>query len=154
MKTALFITAICLQLSALAGNQYPASAIPAALLKDAHVVKRLEEVRFEIINLHETVLKRKYALTILDESGQDYANFYVHYDKLVKVENIEGTLYDALGSPIRKVKGKEIKDVSAVQDISLFDDNRLKVHDFDYHTFPYTVEYEVVLISNQTYSFP
>lgn len=154
MRTILLFIAVLLTLIAFGGNQYPVSTIPAGLLKNAHAVKRLEEIRFEIISLRETVLKRKYVLTILNESGQPYADLAVGYDKLIKISSIEGTLYDAAGTPIRKVKGRDIKDVSAVQDISLFDDNRLKVHDFDYHTYPYSVEYEVELNFNHTYYFP
>jgi hypothetical protein len=152
---AFFIFLLCFySVTAVAGNQYPVAAIPASLLKDAHVVKRMEEIRFEIVSLRETVHKRKYALTILDQNGQGAAGLVVGYDKLIKVSSIEGTLYDATGVAIRKVKGKDIKDMSAVQDISLFDDNRMKVHDFDYHNYPYTVEYEVELQFNHTYYFP
>src|SRR5215216_709714 len=78
--------------------KYPASAIPAALLKDANVVKRMEDVRFEIRNLNDAVYTRKFALTILNEAGQRYAGFEVGYDKLHKVSNIEGALYDAAGN--------------------------------------------------------
>jgi transglutaminase-like putative cysteine protease len=152
MKKTAFAFALLATLSSYAGK-YPSTEIPAALLKNAHAVKRMEEIRFEIKSLNETIHTRRFALTILDEQGQDYADLVVGYDKLRKVSSIEGTLYDAAGNQLKKVKGKEIKDVSAVQD-NLFDDSRLKVHAFDYHTYPYTVEYEVEIIYNQTYLFP
>ena len=134
--------------------KYAASAIPAALLKDADVVKRMEDIRFEVRNLHDAVYTRKFALTILNEAGQRYAGFVVGYDKLHKVSNIEGALYDAAGKELKKVKGKDIGDFSAMNDISLYDDNRVKTHDFNYKVFPYTVEYEVEVEYNHTFSFP
>lgn len=137
-----------------AQNKYSVATITAALLKSANVVKRMEEIRFEIVNLHEAIYIRKYALTILNEHGQEYADLVVGYDKMQKVENIEGALYDAAGNQLKKVKGKDINDYSATSDISLYDDNRMKVHDFNYKNYPYTVEYEVEMAYNQTYFFP
>ena len=134
--------------------KYPVSAIPATLLKDANVIKRMEDVRFEIRNLHDAVYTRKFALTILNEAGQRYADFAVGYDKLHKITNIEGALYDAAGNQLKKVKGKDIGDFSAMDDISLFDDNRVKTHDFSYKIFPYTVEYAVEVVYNHTFYFP
>src|SRR6476661_6906146 len=86
--------------------KYPANAISPALLKDAHVVKRKEEISFEIVNLGEAVYKRKVALTILDEAGQRYASLVVGYDRFRKVTDIDGALYDAAGIQLKKVKGK------------------------------------------------
>ncbi len=134
--------------------KYPASAIPASLLKDANVVKRAEEVQFEIKNLHEAIYTRKFALTILNELGQNEAELVVGYDKLHKVSTIEGALFDAAGVQLKKVKGKDIGDFSATSDISLYDDNRVKVHDFNYKVFPYTVEYMVEVEYNHTFHFP
>src|SRR5829696_3714225 len=133
---------------------YAVSAIPPALLKDAHVVKRMEDIRYEIRSLHNIIYSYKYAYTILNEAGQKHADLVVGYDKMHKVNNIEGALYDAMGNQIKKVKGKEINDYSAVSDISLYDDNRMKVHDFNYKSFPYTVVYEVELEYSSTFSIP
>lgn len=137
-----------------AQTKYPVSAIAPALLKGAHVVKRLEETTFEVVSLDKTILKRKTVLTILDEAGQEHADFVVGYDRLHKVENIEGALYDAAGVQLKKVKGKDIGDYSATSGINLYDDNRVKVHNFQYKGFPYTVEYEVEVAYNHTFYFP
>src|SRR6478672_3907196 len=78
--------------------KYPASAIPEKLRKDAHVVKRMEENEFRIISTGETVLHHHYALTILDENGDDNALMVEYYDQLSQIKSIEGALYDASGS--------------------------------------------------------
>lgn len=153
-KTFSFSFFLLLALGLAAQTKYPASTIPPALLKDAHVVKRAEEINFEVVDLGEAVYKRKVALTILDEAGQRYASLVVGYDRLRKITDIEGALYDAAGNQLKKVKGKEINDYSAVDGISLYDDARVKVHDFKYRTYPYTVEYAVEVAYNNTYSFP
>ena len=134
--------------------KYPASAIPEGLKKNANVVKRMEEFEFRIINTSETVLIHKYALTILNENGDDNAVLVEYYDKLQKINSIEGALYDAEGKELKKLKSKDVMDLSAVDDINLMDDNRRKVHQFYYKAYPYTVEYEVETKFNNTFFFP
>ncbi|MDB5196145.1 MAG: hypothetical protein JWP88_515 [Flaviaesturariibacter sp.] len=133
---------------------YPVATIPTSLLKDANVVKRKDETRFEIINTHETILRKLYAITILNEAGLDEAQFVAGYDKLRKIQSIEGSLYDAKGVLLKRLKPKDIQDYSNVSDISIMEDNRVKVHNFNYKEFPFTVEYEVVIKSTTTYGLP
>lgn len=133
---------------------YGVAAIAPGLLKNANVVKRMEDVRFEIVNGRETILYRKYALTILNENGDAYADLYVAYNKMRKVISIDGSLYDAAGKQLKNVKNKDVKDISGVSDNNLMDDTRYKVHNFYCKAYPYTVEYEVVTKLNNSYSFP
>jgi len=135
-------------------EQYAVSKIDTALLKNAHVVKRMENIRFEIESTKEAVLNYTYAFTILNENGDAYAGFSEWYDKLREIVSIEGSLYDANGKQIKKLKSKDIQDLSAVGDISLIDDNRQKVHNFYHRVYPYTIEYEVKVRYNNTFHFP
>lgn len=141
--------------AAMAGDiKYPVKSIPEPLLKNAHVVKRVEEIEFRIINTGETVYRKKYAITILNENGDEHAGFSEFYDKLHQITSIEGALYDAMGNQLKKLKSKDVQDLSASDDNNLMDDNRRKAHDFFYRTYPYTVEYEVVQKFNNTLFFP
>lgn len=142
-------------MTALAGDsRYPADAIPAALKKNANVVKRFEEVSFDMASTRSAKLHCKYALTVLNEAGDRYAGFSEYYDKFRHIESIEGALYDKSGTLLKKVKTKDFQDLSAVDDISLIDDNRVKQHSFYYRDYPYTVEYEVSISLDQTFSLP
>lgn len=140
--------------SAAADGLYSIKNIPDSLLKKANIVKRTENIRFEIVSTGETVLQQHYVFTILNEAGDKYSTFVEYYDKLRKVTSIEGTLYDALGNEIKKLKSKDVMDMSAVDDISLMDDNRKKVHDFYYKSYPYTIEYKSEIRYNNTFHFP
>jgi len=147
--------AVLFSLSLFAGDgEYAVSKIPAALLKKAHVVKRMETVSFEIVNTGEAILRKKYAVTILDENGDDQSGFAEYYDKLHEIKNIEGTLYSAEGKELKKLKNKQIIDMTGVDDNNLIDDNRRKFHNFFYKVYPYTVEYEVEIKYNGTLFFP
>src|SRR5687767_5456808 len=108
------IAAVLFSTAFAADIKYPFFTIPDSLLKNANVVKRMEQVQFEVVRPDLTFYQYKYALTILNEKGQDYADFVEFYDQLIKINSIEGTLYDAMGNVIKKLKPKDVLDLSAV----------------------------------------
>src|SRR6185503_6005466 len=148
-----FLLMIAVQAMADAG-EYAVSRIPSALLKNADVVLRFEDMRFEIINPREAVQYYHYVITILNENGDDWAGFSEYYDRLREVTSVQGYLYDALGNQVRKMRSKDLEDVSGVDEISLMDDNRIKRHNFYYKAYPYTVEYTVEIRYRHTMFFP
>jgi hypothetical protein len=133
---------------------YAVSRIPAELFKGANAVLRLEEIRFEINSTRETVTKNHYVITILNENGDDWAEFHEYYDKHRQIESVEGFLYDAYGKQLKRIKKKDLEDRSGVADISLMDDNRFKRHNFYYKVYPYTIEYFVETVQKTTLFFP
>jgi hypothetical protein len=150
----LFCISLLAAFTTSAQSNYNVKAIPDSLLKHANVVKRLEEMVFEIKSTTLSTLRHKYAVTVLNENGDQQAQFVEWYDKMREVSDIEGSLYDASGKLVKKLKSKDIQDLSGVDDISLIDDNRKKVHNFYYKVYPYTVEYSVTIKQNQSFHFP
>ena len=65
-----------------------------------------------IKSVGKAVIKHKYAVTILNEQGDEYAEYGNYYDKLQDLSDISGTLFDAFGKKIKTVKKKDIADVS------------------------------------------
>lgn len=135
-------------------NIYCISHIPSGLIKNANVVKRMEYIDLKVKNPGEAILKKKYAITILNEKGDDYAIFEEYYDKIHSIESIEGKLFDAFGKEIKTVKTRDVSDLSGVSDNNLMDDYRRKFHQFYCKTYPYTVEYEVEMKYNGILFFP
>lgn len=123
-------------------QQYDVAQLPANLSEKASTVVRYDEQKLLIKNEGSAIIKHKYAYTILNVSGNKHSGFSQHYDKLISVSDVTGTLYDASGKKIRSLKKNEVKDFSNTSEISLAEDNRLKVHNFNHTTYPYTVEYE------------
>ncbi len=158
MHTVKYIGTVCLLLYAglllAAEGDYAVGKIPAALIGNANVVKRMEECRFEVLGLGKSRYYHKYALTILNEKGEEHAGRTLSYNKLREIKSFDGTLYDANGKKIRSLKKNEIRDVSGVQDISLMDDSRIKQHHFYHRQYPYTVEYETIEHYNFNMFFP
>ncbi|HEX7903739.1 MAG TPA: DUF3857 domain-containing protein [Chitinophagaceae bacterium] len=151
----LLVVFIFLASPVLAGDEpYAFSAIPAALLKNANVVKRTEEIRYVISESNKAKLYKRMAYTILNEQGDNWAGHAEGYDKLRSIGSFEGSLFDAAGKKIRSLKKSEIRDVSGSDDASLADDNRVKWHSFFYKVYPFTVEYEVELSYKGTMFLP
>ncbi|MEO6720498.1 MAG: DUF3857 and transglutaminase domain-containing protein [Ferruginibacter sp.] len=141
--------------SSFAGDgEYNVAKLSPALLKNANAVSRLEELRFEINSLRQTVLKNHYVITILNEKGDGFADFSEYYDKHRQIISVEGILYDANGKQIKRTRKKDIEDLSGVSDESLMDDNRVRRHNFYYKVYPYTIEYTVEVLNKNTLFFP
>ncbi|HSC38580.1 MAG TPA: DUF3857 domain-containing protein, partial [Chitinophagaceae bacterium] len=155
MKTVLSLLFCAASLCVRAGDgNYAVSAIPAALMKDADVVVRLDETRFTLKSLGKANEYHHYVYTILNEKGDKFARAFAYYDKLQSIDYIDGNLYDPAGKKIKSLKKSDIKDFSGTSEISLADDNRVKMHSFYYRVYPYTVEYEVSLDYSYTMFFP
>jgi len=135
-------------------GEYAVSKISPELLKRSNAVLRLEEMRFEIISTKEVVLKNHYVVTILNENGDDWAEVVEYYNKHQQIESVEGILYDANGRQVKRVKKKDMEDLSGVSDGSLIDDSRIKHHNFYYKVYPYTVEYIIETSNKSTLFFP
>ena len=145
---------LILQNSIANDGDYSVSKIPAKLLENANAVLRLEDLRFEIISTKETNFKNHYVITILNEKGDYWAELNEYYDKYREINSIEGILYDANGKEIKKVKKKDIEDISGVDGGTLMDDSRFKRYSFYYKVYPYTIEYTIETTSKSTFSFP
>ena len=137
-----------------ADDLFAVSRIPKNMLENAHAVKRSEHKEFIINSTRSAKTRYQYAITILNENGNEHAELVVFYDKLTTVSSIKGTLYNAAGNILKKLKSKDIKDQSAVAGNNLAEDSRMKIHDFNYKDYPYTIEYEIETESNQTFMFP
>src|SRR5262245_39108992 len=89
-------------------GEYAVTKIDPSLLKNAHAVLRLEELRFEIGGTGKAVYRNHYVVTILDEYGDSWSDFVNVYDRFRRIESVEGVLYDASGNAIKKMKMKDM----------------------------------------------
>ncbi len=122
-------------------NEYDIRKIPLVLLKDADVVIRKDITHFEVKDENSAVLKVKYAVTLFRSTKKNYGRKALFYDKFTDIDDLDGAIYDANGEKIRDLSDEDVKDYSAAQGYSLYEDNRVKVAELFYDRFPYTVEY-------------
>ena len=143
MKNLAIIFFALTSLCAKAGDpKFPVSAIPEELKKDVNVVVREDQMTFTILSQSKATLHVYLVATILNENGNDYAEETIGYDKLSKITIFKGSVYDASGESIKRLKSSDIYDQSAFDGFSLYSDNRIKRADLSQGSYPYTVEFE------------
>ena len=141
-KHTFLLILLCAIVSIMHAQSYNILLIPDSLKKEANAVKRFEELKISIKDIDRAVIQHKYVMTILNEAGRRYSVYSNDYDKLKSLSDIDGNLYDASGKRLKNVKKKDIADFVDDDQMSLATDNRVKVHNFFYAEYPYTVEYE------------
>lgn len=138
----LIIILICQETIAQNNSNYSVANIPDSLLKNADVVYRLNESKFEMKSIGKGVHKVKQVITIFNNKASGYADFQAGYYKLMKLHFTGGIIYDKHGTLIKKIKPKDIIDVKTVSSGTLFDDSRVKYYDCLHGNFPFTIAYE------------
>ncbi|HEY5746705.1 MAG TPA: DUF3857 and transglutaminase domain-containing protein [Chryseolinea sp.] len=144
MKRLVFVLACSVAAAAFAKEtpKFPVSAIPEELKKDVNAVYREDQAVFSILSRSRATYHVYQVITILNANGKDYASDVVGYDKLTKINLLKGTVYDANGVVVSKLKNSEIVDRSVFDGMTLFSDSRTKSFDLSQGTYPYTVEIE------------
>ncbi len=119
---------------------YAIANIDSTILVDAHTVVRKEHIEFEVESPSKAVERIRRVITVLNgKSPVDHYSVY-YDDKLNKLEDMSCTVYDAMGSVIRKYKWKEMSDRSAVSQVSLYSDSRVRYIDLEQFSPPFTIE--------------
>ncbi|WP_207632787.1 DUF3857 domain-containing protein [Foetidibacter luteolus] len=129
-------------LSELSAQKFSADLISDSLIVNAHAVKRYDEKIYEIKSPGRASLKERHVYTILNEEGIGYGIYKSYYDQFTSINYISGILYNEFGKEVKRIKTKDMQDVSVSDGFSLANDDRAKKNEFYSRTFPYTVEYE------------
>jgi hypothetical protein len=134
----------CVPVLMFSQNQFDVGKIPDALKKGADAIIRLDETIFTIENVGRATEKKRQVITIFNERGEKmHADFSESYDKLNKLKNIEGIVYNGSGKAIGKLRNDDIRDIGLSAFGNDILDNRVKMASFDKKrsVFPYTIEY-------------
>ncbi len=134
------------------GNYYLANAIPDSLAKNADVVKRYEQVQFEVKDIDKAIYNIHTIKTVLNKDGASALSLRVFANKLRSLGDVEVNVYDANGMLIRKYKKKDLTKQAAMSEF---------VEDGTYYylsvpaiRYPVTVEYIYQLTYTGTLTYP
>lgn len=143
-KIILLFVSVFFALPLIAGDlpKYEVSKIPAELIKGAQAVVRADREVIDVQDIGRATKKMLYAITIFKEEADSYTTLKVSYDKLTKINYIEGRVYDQFGKVVSKLKKSDIQDVAAFDGASFVSDSRLKVAVLSRIDYPFTVEFE------------
>ena len=134
--------------------KYRVADIPKQLLKDAKAVIRDESIQVKIVSDAKLILKRTYAITILNKNGASSANFMQPYAKNMKVSSIKAQMYDEAGAEIKKKGGFDILDYAMISDGTTFADHRIKAVIPEHLEYPYTIEYSYEISFTDVIQYP
>ena len=140
--------------ASIAADKYPINDIPVELLKGANVIIRDYSHDFKITSIGTSTTHFHFVVTILNENGKRFNTQPVFYDNNTKIHYIKANLYDANGKLVRKLKKSEIRDQSAISNISIYEDNRVKIAQLSKTQYPYTVEFEYETSTDGTLFYP
>ncbi|MFV0304963.1 MAG: DUF3857 and transglutaminase domain-containing protein [Moheibacter sp.] len=135
-------------------QSFDVNSISEKLTENAYAVVRMENSIVEFSAKNEMKYSEEFAITILNESGRKYAYYPINYDKTRKINLFDATLYNANGKEIRKLKKRDLKDVSAVDGFSLYLDDRIQYYNFTPVSYPFTIHYKIEISSSNTISLP
>lgn len=133
---------------------YNALLVPLELKTKANAVVRYEQKIVEIISTEEIKVSKKRITTVFNKYGNRHINAGEGYDTHREIEKIEARIYDASGEEIKKVKERDFVDASAVSQISIYEDDRVKYLKYIPVKYPYTVEYTSEVTYKSTAFFP
>jgi hypothetical protein len=153
-KISIFFTAILFPWLIRAQPNFDVENIPPKLKENARSVIRINNRTLELKSEGKAKFHVQYAITVLNENGNEDAVFREFYDKFRKISIERAVIYNAVGKKTKLIPQKDIKDFSAISGFSTYEDDRVKVIDPEIRVYPYTVEYEYTCTFNGTLHLP
>lgn len=155
MKNFYILSLLLISLTASAQPEnWAVSRIPATMTQNADAVLRFDELKYIVRSPREATRRVRQVITILNQNAEGKATLIVPYDKLSKVTDIEGAIFDAEGKQVKRLKRAEIADLAFSQD-NYQDDSRYKIAEFSRQlAYPYTVEFRYEISSRNLMFYP
>ncbi|GAA3513131.1 hypothetical protein GCM10022393_28670 [Aquimarina addita] len=145
-NTQLILVAVFLcaymKISAQDNFNFQAILLDSVLTKNADAIVRSEAVEIVINSMSSVSVRTRRAVTVLNKSGEQYADKLERYDPLIKINKLQVTIYDAVGKEIKKYKKKDFEDRSVYDGSSLAGDDRYKYIEYIPTKYPYTLVFE------------
>lgn len=130
-------------------QDYNVSNIPEDIKKNAYAVVRKDNTVCEVLSNNSLRIKKHFAITIFDKSGDFLNSFREYYDNNEKITAANAVFYNSSGKKINSFRMKDFDDYSAINGFSLFEDNRVLTFSPNINSYPYTVEYESTTIEKE-----
>jgi len=128
--------------------------IPKNFTKNANIITRYDETNVVVKSKKSMTVTYKKFVTVYNKYGDKAPFFLEGYDKHKTISKIKILIYDSLGKIIKKVKKKEISDVSAADGFSLFTDDRYKYYKYTPNKYPYSIEISYQVNTSNTAFLP
>jgi hypothetical protein len=126
--------------------------IPEAIKKGANVIKRHEEILFEVSDIDKAKYTVHQVYTVLNPDGDRALVFHEYTNKYITLDDAEIKMYDASGKLINKYKKKDIYKQGDMS--GLIVEGFHYFHELKAPSYPVTVEYRYTLNFTGTLAYP
>ncbi|HPF10961.1 MAG TPA: DUF3857 domain-containing protein [Flavobacteriaceae bacterium] len=133
---------------------YTIANVPQNLIEDANSVMINQQVTVHVNDVNEMEYSYHSVLMVLNKNGKNDLLPMVYYNSETKVKNLEAIVYDEKGEEIEKFKKRDFLDISAVDGESLYTDDRLLLINYTATSYPYTLEFNVTVLTEDTAFLP
>src|ERR1044072_2007777 len=109
-KCLLILASLCVtwSLKAQVTTLYALSSMPDIVKKDADIIKRYENIEFEVKDIDRSSYTVHQIVTVMNEKGKNALHFAEYTDKYRILEDAEVRVFDALGRPTIRYKQKDM----------------------------------------------
>jgi hypothetical protein len=147
--TSLYVTC---SLKAQVTTLYALSSMPDIVKKDADIIKRYENIEFEVKDIDRSSYTVHQIVTVMNEKGKKALHFAEYTDKYRILEDAEVKLFDAQGRPMTRYKQKDMLTQASFS--GLIDDGKITSVNFSSTTFPVTYELKYTIRFKGNLLFP
>lgn len=135
-------------------NIYDVTNISDPLKKNSSSIVRSNKISITIPKQDKLIYSQRKIITVLSKEGNNHVDAFVEYDKSRKVKKLQAVIYDSKGKELEKFKKNDFKDVSAIEGGTLYSDNRVMYLQYYPESYPYTVEIDYTIESDNTAFIP
>ena len=151
-KVLMLLFACVVYIHAEAQNPYSLLLVPDSVKKNASVIKRFENIVFEVTDIDRASLDVHQVYTVLSEAGRQALMFMQYSTKFMTLEDVEIKVLDAYGDQLNKYRKKDLA-LHAISD-DVVDDGKVHYFEVPAASFPVTVEYKYKSIFKGTLVYP
>ncbi|WP_313807851.1 DUF3857 domain-containing protein [Flavobacterium sp.] len=115
----------------------------------------IESVKGIVVNSQKSAtIKTKAVVLVLNEAGLRNVDAVVHYDKSVKVKELNAKMLSVNGNLLKNYRRNDFKDVSVADGFSVFTDNRMLYLDYTPIEYPFVLDFYYETESENTAILP
>lgn len=133
---------------------YSTNLISDSLTKNANAVVREEILTISIDAIDKMRINQRKVITILNEKGDRNAFAGDFYSDNIKIKHQNLVIFDRNGAAIKRIKGKQFNDRSAISSGTLYSDTRVSYAEFTPREYPYTIAYDSEVETSSTIFLP
>jgi len=88
------------------------------------------------------------SIQINNQDGQNMTQVAIPYSASNKIKDLSASIIDASGNEVKKLKKRDVVDVSSISGYSLYEDDFNKVFELSYNQYPYVLKYSYSISYN------